>query len=123
MDAAINVIGGLLVPCSHDPKTGWFRDGCCNTDENDMGSHTVCCLLTWEFIEFLQLKGNDLISPAPQYGFPGLKEGDRWCLCTGRWFQAYEDGYAPKIILSSTSIEIVKYIDKEILKKFALDLN
>ena len=119
MDAAINVIGGLLVPCSHDPKTGWFRDGCCNTDERDHGSHTVCCVLTWEFLEFLQLKGNDLISPAPQYGFPGLKEGDKWCVCAGSWYQAFQSGRACQVVLESTHARALRSVPLEALMQCA----
>ena len=122
MDAAINVIGGLLVPCSHDPKTGWYRDGCCNTDDNDMGSHTVCCELTWEFLEFLQVMGNDLISPAPQFGFPGLKEGDQWCVCAGSWYQAYAAGKACPVKLESSHAKALRSVPLEALMEYAVGM-
>ena len=118
-----NVFGEPIKVCCSSPMTGYFRDGLCRTISQDTGTHTVCAVITDEFLKFSASKGNDLITPNKENIFPGLKEGDRWCLCAGRWFQAYKEGYAPKIILSSTSIEIIKYIDLEILKKFALDLN
>ena len=102
MDPSLNVLGTPLVPCSHDPKTGWFRDGCCNTDDRDVGSHTVCCRVTTDFLRFLRGKGNDLMTPAPQFGFPGLKDGDQWCVCAGSWEQAYEAGKAAPVVLEST---------------------
>ena len=90
MHDSINVKGTELQNCSNDPLTGWFRDGCCNTDSRDRGSHTVCAILTDDFLKFAQSQGNDLITPAPQFGFPGLKEGDRWCVCAGTWQDAAE---------------------------------
>ena len=118
-----NFFGNELVVCSKEPLTGFNRNGCCESVDEDYGKHIVCAQVDKKFLEFSLKNGNDLITPKKEFGFFGLKDGDRWCLCAGRWFQAYESGYAPKIILSSTSIEVVKYIDRDILKKFALDLN
>ena len=118
-----NFFGKKLVECSKDPLTGFKRNGCCESVVGDYGKHIVCAQVDQKFLDYSFKNGNDLITPNKENIFPGLKEGDRWCLCAGRWFQAYEEGFAPKIILSSTSIEIIKYIDLEILKKFALDLN
>ncbi len=105
-----NVLGGPLRPCSQDPMTGFFRDGSCHTCEEDFGSHTVCAEMTREFLEFSVLSGNDLVTPRPEYDFPGLKPGDRWCVCAARWLQAYEAGVAPPVILASTherALEVV----------------
>ncbi|MBP6097455.1 MAG: DUF2237 domain-containing protein, partial [Methyloversatilis sp.] len=99
---AKNVLGGPLEPCSFKPMTGFFRDGCCNTDENDFGSHTVCAVLTDEFLTFSRSRGNDLSTPRPEFDFPGLRAGDRWCLCAARWREAYEAGQAPRVVLVST---------------------
>jgi len=99
---ARNVIGGPLESCSFDPKTGFFRDGCCNTSTEDHGSHTVCVKLTAEFLAFSAARGNDLSTPMPQYGFPGLNPGDQWCLCAGRWLEAFEAGVAPQVVLAAT---------------------
>jgi len=105
-----NVLGTTLVPCSYDPLTGYFRDGCCNTDENDQGSHVICAKMTQEFLDYSLLQGNDLISPRPEYRFNGLKAGDRWCVCALRWKQAYESGVAPKVILESTHVRALDYV-------------
>ncbi|TCH96850.1 DUF2237 domain-containing protein [Roseococcus sp. SYP-B2431] len=99
---AHNVLGGVLLPCSMAPLTGWFRDGCCNTDENDLGLHTVCAEMTEGFLEFSRATGNDLSTPRPEYGFAGLKPGDRWCLCAARWEEARQAGHAPKVVLAAT---------------------
>lgn len=99
---ARNVLGGTLGPCSHDPLTGWFRDGCCNTDVRDAGLHTVCAVMTAEFLAFSRGRGNDLSTPRPEYGFPGLKPGDRWCLCAARWQEALVAGAAPRVVLAAT---------------------
>ena len=96
--------------CSHDPKTGWFRDGCCNTDEGDHGSHTVCAQLTLEFLEFIREKGNDLITPHPELGFPGLRDGDQWCVCASSWLLAFEADCACPVLIESThalALEVV----------------
>jgi len=99
---AKNVLGGPLLPCSLEPLTGWYRDGCCNTDSADQGLHTVCAVVTEEFLAFSQSAGNDLSTPRPEYGFPGLNPGDRWCLCAGRWEEARVAGFAPEVVLEAT---------------------
>jgi hypothetical protein len=99
---AKNVLGGPLIPCSMEPLTGWYRDGCCNTDAADTGLHTVCAVMTEEFLAFSQSAGNDLSTPRPEYGFPGLGPGDRWCLCAGRWEEARVAGFAPEVVLEAT---------------------
>ena len=99
---ARNVLGGVLLPCSMAPLTGFFRDGCCNTDENDVGLHTVCAEMTAEFLAFSRANGNDLSTPRPEYGFAGLSPGDRWCLCAPRWEEARQAGHAPKVVLAAT---------------------
>ena len=122
MEAKLNVLGEPLVPCSEKPLTGFFRDGCCNTDATDLGSHTVCVRVTAEFLEFSREKGNDLTTPMPEFGFPGLKPGDQWCLCAARWQEALKAGRAPRVVLQAThaaSLRIVKLAD---LKRFAVDL-
>jgi uncharacterized protein (DUF2237 family) len=99
---AKNVLGGPLLPCSLEPLTGWYRDGCCNTDAADQGLHTVCAVMTEEFLAFSKSAGNDLSTPRPEYGFPGLNPGDRWCLCAGRWEEARIAGFAPEVVLEAT---------------------
>ena len=99
---AKNVLGTDLVPCSFDPKTGFYRDGCCNVGEDDRGVHAVCAVMTAEFLMFSRAAGNDLSTPRPEFGFPGLKPGDQWCLCAPRWAEAFEAGFAPKVRLAST---------------------
>ena len=113
---SFNVLGTPLVPCSYDPLTGYFRDGCCNTDEHDRGSHVICAKVTQEFLDFSLQQGNDLITPRPEYRFQGLKAGDRWCLCALRWKQAFEVGVAPKVILESTHIHALDYVTLEHLQ-------
>ena len=113
---SLNVLGTALVPCSYDPLTGYFRDGCCNTDEHDRGSHVICAKVTQEFLDFSLQQGNDLITPRPEYRFQGLKAGDRWCLCALRWKQAFEAGVAPKVILESTHINALEYVTLEELQ-------
>ena len=98
---AKNILGGPLVLCSTDPMTGWQRDGCCNTDSNDHGLHAVCAEVTAEFLAFSQSAGNDLSTPRPEFGFPGLQPGDRWCLCAGRWEEARRAGFAPEVVLEA----------------------
>ena len=120
---AKNVLGSELADCSHTPKTGFFRDGCCNTSDEDRGSHTVCALMTAEFLVFSRERGNDLSTPRPEFGFPGLSPGDRWCLCAARYKEALDAGAAPPVFLGSTherALEIVPYAE---LRKRALDLN
>lgn len=99
---ARNVLGGPLAPCSTEPMTGWYRDGCCNTDESDQGRHVVCAVMTEEFLIFSQAIGNDLSTPRPQFGFPGLVPGDRWCLCATRREEARVAGFAPDVVLEAT---------------------
>jgi uncharacterized protein (DUF2237 family) len=97
-----NVLGSELIPCSYDPLTGYFRDGCCKTDASDRGSHVVCAVVTDEFLEYSKSRGNDLSTPRPEYRFPGLKDGDRWCLCALRWREALSEGIAPDVVLECT---------------------
>jgi uncharacterized protein (DUF2237 family) len=105
----LNVLGTELLSCSHDPVTGYFRDGCCNTDEHDHGSHVVCAIMTQEFLQFSKEHGNNLITPRSEWNFPGLVPGDQWCLCAIRWKQAYDQGVAPKVILESTHHNALQY--------------
>lgn len=116
-----NVLGGKLDVCSTRPLTGFFRDGCCNTNEDDHGLHLVCAQVTAEFLEFSQAAGNDLSTPMPQYNFPGLQPGDRWCLCAGRWKEAFDAGAAPGVYLRSTHEKVLDLIPFEDLVRFALD--
>ncbi len=116
---ARNVLGGPLRPCSLDPLTGFFRDGCCNTGPEDAGSHTVCTELTEEFLAFSRLVGNDLSTPRPEYDFPGLKPGDRWCLCAARWREALEHGHAPPVVLASTHEAALAVVELEDLRHHA----
>lgn len=106
---AQNVLGDELQPCSYDPLTGWFRDGCCNTDSGDFGVHTVCAVMTAEFLEFSKSAGNDLSTPQPATGFDGLKPGDQWCLCASRWTEAFEAGVAPPVVLESTHARTLEW--------------
>ncbi|HEY3046832.1 MAG TPA: DUF2237 domain-containing protein [Polaromonas sp.] len=112
-----NVLGTELVPCSYDPLTGYFRDGCCNTDESDRGSHLICVRVTKEFLAFSSARGNDLVTPLPQHRFAGLKPGDRWCLCANRWREALEAGSAPPVILESTHLNALAFVTIEQLEK------
>jgi uncharacterized protein (DUF2237 family) len=121
MKPAKNVIGGKLDTCSLKPLTGFFRDGCCNTDDNDRGSHTVCAQVTAEFLDFSVAMGNDLVTPMPQYNFPGLKPGDRWCVCAGRWKEAFDAGAAPGVFLRATHERVLDIVPFEDLVRFALD--
>ena len=122
MEAKLNVLGEPLVSCSEQPLTGFFRDGCCNTGPEDLGSHTVCTRVTAEFLEFSRSRGNDLVTPRPEFGFPGLKPGDQWCLCAARWQQAFEAGAAPRVVLRSTHAAALRICKLADLKKHALDL-
>ena len=117
-----NVLGGRLALCSSAPQTGFYRDGCCNTGPEDMGLHVVCTQVTAEFLAFARAQGNDLITPAPEYGFPGLNPGDRWCVCAATWRQAYEAGLAPPVVLAATHEETLAVVPLAALKKHALDL-
>jgi uncharacterized protein len=114
---AKNVLGTDLKPCSVEPLTGWFRDGCCNTGAGDEGLHLVCCRVTKEFLAFSKKVGNDLSTPRPEYGFAGLKPGDKWCLCATRWTQAKEAGVAPKVVLEATHMSMLEFASLEELKE------
>lgn len=120
---SLNVLGEKLETCGTDPITGFFRDGCCNTNDTDFGSHTVCVSVTADFLEYSRFRGNDLVTPVPEYGFPGLKPGDRWCLCAARWLEAQQLEMAPKVYLASTHQRATEIIPLELLKKHAIDLN
>ena len=123
VEPALNVLGEPLAPCGLDPVTGFYRDGCCNTDYDDVGIHTVCVRVTREFLAFSKKRGNDLSTPAPDMGFPGLKPGDRWCLCAGRWKEALDAGAAPQVVLAATHEETLAVVPLEELKRHALDLS
>ena len=114
-----NVVGGALRPCSSDPVTGFYRDGCCATGPEDVGSHTVCSVVTAEFLEFSRQAGNDLSTPRPEWGFPGLSPGDRWCVCAERWFEAYNAGCAPAVVLGATHERALEVIPIETLTAHA----
>jgi len=116
-----NVLGGALAPCSTSPRTGFYRDGCCNTGPEDVGLHVVCAQMTAAFLAFSKEHGNDLSTPAPEFGFPGLKPGDRWCLCVGRWREALEAGVAPPVILAASHEETLAVIALADLERHALD--
>ncbi len=118
-----NVFGEPLQTCSDLPLTGFYRDGCCNTGPQDFGSHTVCVVMTAKFLEFSKKAGNDLSTPVSEYDFPGLKPGDRWCLCAARWQQAFEAGMAPKVVLSATNERALDIVALKDLKPFAIDLS
>ncbi len=120
---SINVFGEPLEMCSEAPMTGFFRDGCCNTGEQDAGSHTVCIQVSGEFLEYSRFRGNDLSTPIPEFGFPGLKSGDRWCLCAARWLEAFQQDMAPRVFLRRTHIRALDIIPMETLREYALDLN
>jgi uncharacterized protein (DUF2237 family) len=117
-----NVFGDRLEICSIQPMTGFFRDGCCETGPEDIGSHTVCAVMTAAFLEFSKSCGNDLSTPIPEFGFPGLNPGDRWCLCAPRWQEAFEAGQAPRVVLRATHEAALSYCSLADLKRFAVDL-
>ena len=117
-----NVLGGALEACSMSPRTGFFRDGCCNTGPEDVGLHVVCVEVTADFLAFSQTRGNDLLTPVPDYGFPGLKPGDRWCLCAARWEEARRAGMAPPVLLEATHVAALEICALDQLKAHALDL-
>jgi len=122
MDAKLNVLGEPLVPCSDDPVTGFYRDGCCNTGPDDAGRHVVCTRITEKFLAFSRSRGNDLVTARPELGFPGLRPGDQWCLCASRWKEAHEAGVAPPVILAATHAATLSLVSLANLKKHALDL-
>ena len=116
-----NVLGEKLETCSFDPLTGWYRDGCCNSDEVDHGVHTVCAKVTTEFLEWAKKVGNDLITPHPEFNFPGLKDGDCWCICAGTFSQSIDEGTACKIFLKKTNYKTLQIIPLEKLKRYSID--
>lgn len=118
-----NVLGGVLENCSLKPMTGFFRNGCCDTGAEDVGSHTVCVVMTAEFLAFSKARGNDLSTPMPEYGFAGLVPGDRWCLCAPRWQEALEADSAPRVVLRATHEGALDYCDLADLKRYAIDLS
>ena len=120
---SLNVLGEPLENCSSAPLTGFYRDGCCRTGPDDLGSHVVCIQATAEFLEFSKSRGNDLSTPVDDFGFPGLNPGDRWCLCALRWKEALEAGHAPRVVLTSTHEAVLNYVDLSDLKPYALDLS
>ena len=122
-DQQKNVLGANLEECSTNPMTGFYRDGCCNTGPGDVGTHTVCSIMTDEFLRFSKNKGNDLISPRPEFNFPGLKAGDLWCLCALRWEEARQAGKAPRVKLTSTNLKTLEFVDLDALKSHGIDLN
>jgi uncharacterized protein (DUF2237 family) len=123
VEDSLNVFDEPLMSCSEDPITGFYRDGCCNTSDGDIGSHTVCIQVTQEFLEYSRFRGNDLSTPMPDFGFPGLAEGDRWCLCASRWLEAFEQGMAPNVFLTRTHKRALDIIDLSKLKQHAVDIN
>ncbi len=121
--AAINVLGGPLRPCSTEPLTGFYRDACCNTGDEDRGLHTVCAIMTSEFLAFSRSAGNDLSTPLPEYGFPGLKPGDRWCLCAARWKEALDAGKAPYVVLEAMHAATLQIVTLAALRRYAWQPN
>lgn len=120
-DPSVNVLGGALAPCSIDPVTGFFRNGACDTCAADRGSHTVCAVMTEEFLAYSKYLGNDLSTPRPEFRFPGLQAGDRWCLCASRFLQAHDEGVAPKVTLSATHLKALEVVPMDILQRYAED--
>ncbi|MCY4541477.1 MAG: DUF2237 domain-containing protein [Rhodobacteraceae bacterium] len=120
---SINVLGESLQECSQDPVTGFFRNGCCDTSWQDVGCHTVCVVMTEEFLDYSKQAGNDLSTPRPEMGFEGLSHGDRWCLCATRFVQAYEDGKAPKVVLAATHAMALRYVSISCLISHAIDVH
>tara|TARA_Y100001933_G_C18991251_1_gene560649 strand:+ start:1489 stop:1869 length:381 start_codon:yes stop_codon:yes gene_type:complete len=121
MEPSENVLGGTLAPCSRDPLTGFFRDGHCNTCTEDTGSHTVCAVMTAEFLAYSKYVGNDLSTPRPEFRFPGLKPGDRWCLCAGRFLQAHDEGCAPRVDLAATHARALEIVPLSVLRAHAAE--
>ncbi|AHM02901.1 hypothetical protein roselon_00457 [Roseibacterium elongatum DSM 19469] len=121
MDPSVNVRGGTLQSCSRDPMTGFFRTGTCDTCAEDSGAHTVCAVMTEEFLAFSKYVGNDLSTPRPEFSFPGLKPGDSWCLCATRFLQAHDDGCAPRVNMDATHERTLDTVPLEVLERYALD--
>ena len=122
MEGERNVLGGELEPCGTDPVTGFYRDGCCSSGPEDLGSHTVCAVVTADFLAHQQQVGNDLSSPRPEYQFPGLSPGDRWCVVAARWLQAYADGVAAPVVLASTNVRALEIVPLSSLREYAVDV-
>jgi uncharacterized protein len=120
MDESLNVFGERLKPCGFDPRTGFFRDGCCNTGPEDLGRHLVCARMSDAFLAFSRARGNDLSTPRPDFGFAGLREGDRWCLCAERWQEAWRAGVAPRVILASTHRSALGIIPLAVLQRYSI---
>lgn len=116
-----NVLGSDLLDCSHEPLTGFYRDGCCRTGAEDMGLHTVCAVMTADFLEFTKMRGNDLSTPMPEHRFPGLRPGDRWCLCVTRWKEAFDAGAAPQVVLEATHFSALEFCELEDLRAHAAE--
>ena len=123
MDESVNVFGEVLETCCDNPTTGFFRDGCCNTSDQDVASHTVCVQVSRDFLEFSRSRGNDLSTPMPEFEFPGLRPGDRWCLCAARWLEAHAAGMAPRVVLKGTHRRALEIVPLRILREFSVDLN
>lgn len=123
VDPSVNVLGDELAPCSLDPVTGFFRNGCCDTCDEDQGSHTVCAVMTAQFLAFSKQAGNDLSTPRPEFGFVGLKPGDRWCLCAARFLEAYEAGQAPRVRLMATHRKALEIVPLDALRERAVEIN
>ena len=121
-DAERNVLGGELELCGNDPVTGFYRDGCCNTGPEDLGSHTICAVVTTEFLQHQRSIGNDLSTPLPQYHFPGLVPGDRWCVTALNWARAYDDGLACPVVLAATNEAVLSVVPLDVLQRFAVDV-
>ena len=121
MSTGRSVLGTPLETCSESPLTGFYRDGCCQSGPGDVGLHLVCAQVTDEFLDFSRTRGNDLTTPIPEFGFPGLVAGDRWCLCVERWKEAWEAGVAPRVVLSATHISTLEFVDLDVLREFAVD--
>ena len=122
VDPRVNVLDGELAPCSSAPLTGFFRNGCCDTGPQDRGSHTVCCVVTEEFLAFSKLQGNDLSTPRAELHFDGLKDGDQWCLCAARFLEAHEAGFAPRIVLAATHKRALDVVPFDVLRRYAIDV-
>lgn len=123
MAESVNVLGETLEVCGRDPKTGFYRDGCCNTGPDDAGAHVVCAVVTTEFLQYSRSRGNDLTTPRPEFGFAGLNPGDSWCLCAARWREALQAGCAPRVKLRATHRAALKVVTLDDLKRHAIDLN
>ncbi|MBW8369051.1 MAG: DUF2237 domain-containing protein [Arenimonas sp.] len=119
--SALNVLGRPLLPCGTEPMTGYFRDGCCRTDASDRGLHVVCAVMTSEFLAFSLHRGNDLSTPRPEFDFPGLRPGDRWCLCANRWLEAWMEGKAPRVVLQATHLNALGVVTLDQLRQLAVD--